>query len=117
LLSDGRVFCWGDNYAGQSGVSSTGNQVVPAEVVPPASWQGKNVTAIAAGYDHSVALLSDGTMYTWGLNNNGQIGDGSVGANRLVPTAVALPAALLGRNVSKIGAGGYHTYALLCSKP
>ena len=35
------------------------------------------MTAIAAGYDHTVALKNDGSVWAWGNNSNGQLGDGS----------------------------------------
>jgi alpha-tubulin suppressor-like RCC1 family protein len=33
------------------------------------------IVAIAAGYSHSLALTNDGTLWAWGLNENGQVGD------------------------------------------
>jgi alpha-tubulin suppressor-like RCC1 family protein len=64
------------------------------------------VSAIAAGEEHSVALKSDGTVWTWGWNRDGQLGDGT-------KTRRSVPAQVIGlTEVTAISAGGYHTVAL-----
>ena len=64
-------------------------------------------SAIAAGNNHSVALKSDGTLYTWGKNANGQLGDGGTVSH-------SSPAALSGvGTVVGIGAGGDHSFVIL----
>lgn len=70
----GTAFGWGENDSGQVGNGAPGaNVLTPTPVVGlPA-----NVTQIAGGYDHAVALLSDGTVRAWGENSYGQLGDGS----------------------------------------
>jgi len=62
--------------------------------------------ALAAGASHSVMLKTDGTVWTWGLNANGQLGDGTL-VRRLTPVAVA---GLAG--VKAIAAGSNFTLAL-----
>ena len=65
-----------------------------------------NVTAIAAGSQHVLALLSDGTVWAWGNNAYGQLGDGTV-TDRHAPVEV------LGvSNVVAIAAGAHHSLAL-----
>jgi len=64
------------------------------------------VSAIAAGDGHSVALKSDGTVWTWGWNRDGQLGDGT-STRRSTPRKVN---GLTG--VTAISAGSYHTVAL-----
>jgi hypothetical protein len=65
-----------------------------------------NVTAIAAGWSHGLALLSDGKVWAWGGNSVGQLGDGTI-ADRSIPTQVA---GLTG--VVAIAAGYQHSLAL-----
>src|SRR5438874_1904574 len=68
LRSDGTVWAWGDNRAGQLGRGTTSNhEVTPARVTGLAG-----VTKISAGNDFSLALCSDGTVSAWGDNRRGQ---------------------------------------------
>lgn len=73
---NGRVWGWGDNSSGQLGLGHT------KPVAGMALIQGLPARAsfIAAGAQHSVVLLTDGTVWVWGANNRGQIGQGVVDA-------------------------------------
>jgi hypothetical protein len=66
-----------------------------------------NITAIAAGGHFSLALRSDGTVWAWGANGSGQLGDGTL-VNRSTPVRVS---GLAG--VTAIAAGAEHALALL----
>jgi alpha-tubulin suppressor-like RCC1 family protein len=102
LKSDGIVWAWGYNGAGQLGTSAnTSPNPTPAQVSGPT-----NVIAIAAGNSHTVALKGDGTVLAWGGNTSGQLGNGNF-------TSQSTPAAVSGlTNVIAIAAGSYHTVAL-----
>jgi alpha-tubulin suppressor-like RCC1 family protein len=86
LKSDGSVWAWGDNAYGQLGDGTTISRSSPVQVLG-----ATGVTAIAAGEGFSMALQRDGaaggSVWTWGLNTYGQLGDGSV-LNRAVPVRV-----------------------------
>jgi alpha-tubulin suppressor-like RCC1 family protein len=96
------VAAWGYNASGQLGDGSTAISRVP-KPVPGLS----GVTAVAAGGEHSLALMPDGTVMAWGNNRAGQLGNGST-ANRATPGAVS---GLAG--VVAIAAGKEHSLALL----
>ena len=82
VMTDFRVWCWGNNRWGQLGNRSTRDEPVPVLV------QGlPTSTAVSAGRGHTCALASDATVWCWGENLRGQLGDGSV-TNRLAPTKV-----------------------------
>lgn len=86
LRSDGTVWAWGENGGGQLGDGTTQSHYTPAPVsdlsdvvaIAASPWQG----------GHNLALRSDGTVWAWGFNSNGQIGDGTT-ENRLLPVPVS----------------------------
>jgi len=88
LANDGTVWAWGRNNYGQLGDGTTANRSAPVQVhgYYNAGYL-EGVIAISAGYDHSLALKSDGTVWTWGYNYRYQLGNGS-GANSSTPVRV-----------------------------
>ena len=119
LCSDGTIAAWGNNSYGQLGNNSTSKSSVPVAVSAVggiSALYGKTVVAVAAGYYHSMALCSDGTIASWGENNNGQLGNNSL-TNSSVPVAVNSASAgssLYGKSIVAVSAGAYHNIAL-CS--
>ena len=102
LRVDGKVFTWGDNTYGQLGNETVKTSDEPVEVTFP---EGTIITQIAAGENHNVALDSNGNVWTWGRNNNYQIGN--TRANQYTPYKVSnLP------KVIKIAAGNNNTMVI-----
>lgn len=83
---DGSLWCWGDNRSYQLGLGEdAGEEVsIPTRVGSDADW-----TQAATGFDHSCAVKSDDTLWCWGLNSSGQVGDGTT-EHRLMPTQIDL---------------------------
>jgi alpha-tubulin suppressor-like RCC1 family protein len=106
LTTGGGVKCWGDDSYGQLGrsVGVPGYSATPLDVPGLAS----GVTAISAGDFHTCALTTAGTVTCWGLDDIGELGDGSINSAPFMPHDVVglLPP------VTAISAGGYHTCAL-----
>jgi alpha-tubulin suppressor-like RCC1 family protein len=74
LLSNGTVMAWGYNFSGQLGDGTTKTSDVPVAVhLAP----GVTVSAISAGWEENLALLSNGTLMAWGNNSFGLLGDGT----------------------------------------
>lgn len=102
LRADGTVVAWGSNVDGKLGIGTVGGQFATPQAVTGLA----NVTAIAVGLDHSLALRSDGTVWAWGENDVCQLGLNDTNA-RAVATQVPGLA-----NVTAIAAGGAHSFAL-----
>lgn len=88
LLADGRVVAWGGNGSGQLGNNSTTDRTYPGYVWGVGgSGYLTGVTAVASGGYHSLAVLSDGRVVSWGSNDRGELGNGASGSSayRLVP--------------------------------
>ena len=109
-------YAWGWGVHGQLGNNGAANSLVPGAVITTGVLAGKTVTAMAASYDHSLALSSDGLVTAWGAGNAGQIGNGQPGNNStpniLVPVAVSTTGALAGQTVTAIAAGYQFSLAL-----
>lgn len=107
LKSDGTVWAWGLNTYGQLGNGNTTDAVTPERILSLS-----DVKAIASGGDrtygdaHTLALKTDGTVWAWGTNAHGELGDGTT-SNRSVPTVVP---GLTG--VTAIAAGSLASFAL-----
>ena len=102
VRSDGTVWSWGWNQYGQVGDGTKGtNKLTPVQVTGLTG-----VTRVSAGADHSMALTSAGVVWTWGQNNDGQLGDGTV-TNRSKPVRVTGIA-----GVVDIGNGRLHSLAI-----
>ncbi|WP_085053197.1 InlB B-repeat-containing protein, partial [Candidatus Magnetominusculus xianensis] len=112
LKNDGTVWAWGSNLHGQLGNDQFGvaQNTSTADSTIPVQVSGlTGVTAIAAGTVHSLALKSDGTVWAWGYNHWGQLGNGTYGVGTNTDTPVQV-SGLTG--VIAIAGGTYHSLAL-----
>ena len=106
LKSDGTLWSWGWNGQGQLGDGTTVDKTNPTQESTGATdW-----SAITAGFYHAVALKSDGTLWAWGSNGQGRLGDGS-NVDKTTPTQESTGST----NWSAIAAGTAHTVALKSS--
>ena len=122
LKSDGTVWAWGNNSKGQLGNNSFVASSFPVQVVTlnestPLAGDTIAITgiiAIAAGGSHALALKDDGTIYAWGYNEFGQLGDGTITSSKVAVTVVK-PADLLAVPTA-ISAGLDHSVAIIGGK-
>ncbi len=103
LKSDGTVWAWGANDSFQLGKAERTDSLVPIQV----KALGNHVIAVAAAASSSYALKADGSVWAWGENDRGQLGDGTVEA-KFTPVRVAG----LGGRVTAIAAGDSYVLAL-----
>ena len=113
LATDGTIYAWGKNEYGQLGNDSTTNSPVPVAVKTAGTpMEGKTIIQIHAGYEHSLALASDGTVYAWGRNNSGQLGKNDA-TDAHIPAAVqTLGTPMTGKVIVQLAAGNSQSMAL-----
>ena len=119
LKGDGTVYAWGYNGLGQIGDNSTTQRNTPVQVNSVGGTSVlDNIISLSAGYYHSLALESDGNVYAWGYNADGQLGNNSTSTNR-IPIGVCATSSSSGvcdtylTGITKLAAGQYHSLALL----
>jgi alpha-tubulin suppressor-like RCC1 family protein len=103
LKPDGSLWVWGSNYFGQLGFAPSGMfsiQSAPRQI-------GSGYAAVAAGRWHTLALRTDGSLWSWGYNFFGQLGDGSYG-----PRTDRASPVFVGTGFVAIAAGDYQSLGL-----
>ncbi len=103
--TDGTVWAWGSNTNGLGDGTSTQSNI-PIQVKDLNGVALTGVRAIAAGNSHMLALKGDGTVWAWGANGNGQLGNGSIN-----PTNLAIQVGSL-TGIAAIAAAGSQSFAL-----
>jgi alpha-tubulin suppressor-like RCC1 family protein len=108
VLTGGEIFCWGDDRFGQLGDGRTATMsTLPVAVQ---NLPGE-MFAVSAGGNHTCAVLhTGGETWCWGLNENGQLGIGSV-ESQTTPMKVEFPEPGIGAD--EIAAGFHYTCALM----
>ena len=104
LKTDGSLWTWGWNFNGQLGdgtVSPTKISTSPSRIGTDNDW-----ATLASGNSHTLAIKTDGSLWAWGLNSNGQLGDGSA-IQRNAPTRIGTE-----NNWAKLAGGGNYTLAI-----
>ncbi len=103
LKQDGSLWAWGSNNKSQLGNGTSGNTLIlsPIRIGTDTDWED-----IKTYYHHNLALKTDNTLWTWGYNNYGQLGNGTT-ANISQPT-------LFNSNSdwAATAVGGFNTYAV-----
>ncbi len=100
--SDGTFWSFGFNANGALGDGTTTDKNSPVQIGAQCSW----ARSFSTGYAHTVAVANDGTLWAWGQNNAGQLGDGTT-TNRLSPVQIGTESDWL-----HVSAGSWHTIAL-----
>ena len=120
LTSDGIIWGWGLNIWGQLGDGTIINSPVPVRSSQLTELIG--VVDINTGFDNAVALKYDGTVWSWGYNDFGQLGNGEIGDKldnytttalyEISPVPVMANSTTTFGNVTTFSAGGYHVLAV-----
>ena len=105
VTKDGDLYMWGSNECGQLGVYSNDNSKVPIKVNNSSSTLSeKSVKYVALGVSHSAAITKDGSLYMWGSNRYGRLGDGTT-TDRYTPVKIM-------DNVASVSLGSSHSAAV-----
>jgi alpha-tubulin suppressor-like RCC1 family protein len=85
VKTDGTLWCWGQNAYGHLGDNTSIDKTTPTQV----SGGGTTWKQVAGGIRHTVAVKTDGTLYGWGQNSEGQLGLNNVTSPIRIPTQVS----------------------------
>jgi alpha-tubulin suppressor-like RCC1 family protein len=102
IKTDGTLWTWGYNFYGQLGNNSANNTSSPVQTIA----FGTNWKQVSAGQFHIAAIKTDGTLWSWGRNGQGQLGNNS--ANN---TSSPVQTITFGTNWKQVSCG-YHTTAV-----
>jgi alpha-tubulin suppressor-like RCC1 family protein len=111
LANDGRVFSCGTNYQGETGLGTVEGKTLIATPIDSSNLAGLAITQVAAGWDFSLLLANDGTVFSFGTGVSGATGMGTTSN----PTLVATPidqTNLMGKKITQIDAFGLHSLLL-----
>lgn len=103
IVDSGEVYCWGSNVYRQLGDGTTTDRLQPVRVTA----LSVQPVAIASGYNHNCVLTKTGAVKCWGLNQYGQLGDGTT-----AEVAMAIDVVGLSSDVTAIAGGRRHGCAL-----
>jgi len=103
IKPDGTLWTWGKNSSGQLGDNTVIGKSSPVQTVA----SGNNWKQVSNGYEHTAAVKTDGTLWTWGRGSDGALGD-----NTSIKKSSPVQTVAGGTNWSQVSAGGYHTTAI-----
>ena len=105
IKTDGSLWVWGLNGNGRLGTNDTNTRTTPVTTFTG----GNNWKQVSCGgQEHTAAIKTDGTLWTWGRNNFGQLGNISFNVDRSIPSLTTAG----GNNWKSVSAGGNHTVAV-----
>jgi alpha-tubulin suppressor-like RCC1 family protein len=108
LRTNGSLWAWGSGANGVLGDGTTVAKCSPISVVGGfTDW-----CQVSAGDSHTSAVRTNGTLWTWGNNNDGKLGDGTT-TNKLSPVAVVYTSGYFTPSWCQVSVGGEHTLAII----
>ena len=103
IKTDGTLWTWGFNTSGQLGDNTVTERSSPVQTVSG----GNNWKQVSAGYNFAAAIKTDGSLWLWGSNSNGQLGDNTL-TNKSSPVQTISG----GNNWKQVSAGSLMTAAI-----
>jgi alpha-tubulin suppressor-like RCC1 family protein len=106
LMTSGAIQCWGSNNSGQLGNGTLTDSTTPVTVLGLSA----GATAVAAGYEHTCAVLTTGAVQCWGLNTEGGLGNGTKNTSSLPVQVVGITS-----GATAVACGNFFSCALMAS--
>lgn len=103
VTKEGKVYAFGYNYRGQLGLGSTNSEPTPR---PIRALLSRKVILAACSYHHTVFLCHDGSVFSCGRNDSGQLGHGDTLDKKIPQPVLTAP-----KNITSISCGQFHTVA------
>jgi len=107
IKTDGTLWCWGYNQHGQTGDNTDINRSSPVQTISG----GTNWSQVACGSNHTAAVKTDGTLWLWGNNDYGQLGN-NIGGTSYDYRSSPVQTVSGGNNWKQVICGGYNTAAI-----
>jgi alpha-tubulin suppressor-like RCC1 family protein len=104
IKTDGTLWTWGRNNSGQLGNNTTDNKLTPVTTFAG----GTNWKQVSSGANHTAAIKTDGTLWTWGDNTDGELGIN----NATGPICTPITTFTGGTNWKQVASGTSHTVAV-----
>ncbi|MGB2090211.1 MAG: ELWxxDGT repeat protein, partial [Candidatus Poseidoniaceae archaeon] len=114
ILDNGDLKCWGRDNHGALGNGGSKTDTYAPSTTAIDLGTGRTAVAVSCGIDHTCALLDNGEIKCWGLDDKGQLGDGGTSTSLTHTTSPSTPVNLgTGRTAVAVSAGHSHTCAIL----
>ena len=107
IQDDGSLWAWGLGGSGQLGLGNTSTKPSPTRVGSATDWVAIAATGERSGRSHSLGLRANGTIWAWGSDRYGQLGNGTGQVNQSSPSQIGTAT-----NWVAIDAGGYESYGI-----
>lgn len=109
IKTDGTLWMWGQNSSGQLGnghdqIGNIYDSNVPVKILD-------DVVTVSAGFSHVAAIKTDYSLWVWGSNNQGELGDPYIGSNRGLGKCQDVPVQIMD-NIADVSVGGEFTSVL-----
>ena len=103
IKTDGTLWAWGTNTYGQLGLGDKTDRCTPVQVSTTINYWKQ----VSCKKNHTAAIRNDGTLWTWGLNSNGELGN-----NTIVDTCTPIVTSSGGTNWKQVACGDFFTVAI-----
>jgi uncharacterized repeat protein (TIGR02543 family) len=114
VTTNDRLFVWGRNDFSSLGDGTSVDKYTPTLITITGLEVGETIEQISTGNSHSLVLTTNGRVYAWGHNIEGQVGDGTT-VNKLIPTLISFTGLDASETIEQVSGGSAYSHALTTS--